>query len=65
MKLRFFVTVFVFLLSFSSVMAQEVIGWRLDPTGRFLDAEPVIEWSAEDNPGKNIVWKTAMPNWSN
>jgi outer membrane protein assembly factor BamB len=64
-KLRFFVTVFVFLLSFSSVMAQEVIGWRSDPTGRFLDAEPVIEWSAEENPGKNIVWKTAMPNWSN
>ena len=65
MKLSFLLITLVVVFSCSGLMAQEVIGWRSDPTGRFLDAEPVIEWSAESNPGKNIVWKTAMPNWSN
>jgi len=41
--------------------SQQVVGWHLDTTGRFLDAAPPIEWSAE----KNILWKTLMPNWSN
>lgn len=38
-----------------------VVGWRTDTTGRYLDATPTIEWTAE----KNVVWKTKMPNWSN
>ncbi|MCE5278738.1 MAG: PQQ-like beta-propeller repeat protein [Planctomycetaceae bacterium] len=36
-------------------------GWRGDGTGRFPQARPVIEWS----PQKNVLWKTALPSWSN
>lgn len=60
-KMRFLGIVFVFLLACSSLMAQDVIGWRTDTTGRFLDADPPTEWSAE----KNVIWKTKMPNWTN
>ena len=47
----------VFLFGCSSAMAQ-VIGWRTgDSSGRFLDAAPPTEWTAETN----TVWKTALP----
>lgn len=36
-------------------------GWRMDGTGCYADADPPTEWSAD----KNVVWKTALPNWSN
>ena len=65
MKVKLLLAVFVFLLSCSGLIAQEVIEWRMDPTGRFPDATPPVEWSAEENAEKNIAWKTAMPGWSN
>jgi outer membrane protein assembly factor BamB len=37
------------------------LGWRGDGTGRFPAARPVTEWG----PGKNVVWRAAMPGWSN
>jgi len=40
---------------------QSIVGWHVDTTGRYLDATPTIEWTAE----KNVVWKSAMPNWTN
>lgn len=39
------------------------VGWRGDLTGRFLGAEPVTEWDGAT--GRNILWKTSLPNWSN
>jgi len=52
----------------SSIIAQveaqqdgHIYGWRMDTTGRYLDANPTIEWTAETN----VIWKTPMPNWSN
>lgn len=37
--------------------AANPVGWRSDGTGRFPDARPVTEWSAE----KNVLWKTKLP----
>lgn len=37
------------------------IGWRTDGTGKYPDAVPPVEWSAQTN----VVWKTPMPSWSN
>ncbi|MCG3180252.1 MAG: hypothetical protein BIFFINMI_02610 [Phycisphaerae bacterium] len=37
------------------------VGWRTDGTGRYPDATPATEWSAD----KNVVWKTPLDNWSN
>jgi outer membrane protein assembly factor BamB len=37
------------------------LGWRGDGTGRFPGATPVTEWG----PDKNVVWRAAMPGWSN
>lgn len=41
--------------------ADPTFGWRGDGTGRFPRATPVVEWSAQTN----VVWKTALPTWSN
>jgi len=43
------------------VANDDIVGWRLDGSGHFAKADPPIELSPE----KNVVWKTAMPNWSN
>lgn len=61
MKMKFMITAFIFLFACSNVISQDIIGWRMDTTGRFLDADPPTEWSAE----KNVIWKTEMPNWGN
>jgi len=53
--------VFIACLVGSSVAVAQVAEWRMDSTGRFLDANPPMEWSAETN----VVWKTPMPNWGN
>lgn len=45
----------------SSAIADNISGWRMDTTGRFLDATPTMEWSAETN----VIWKTAMPGKGN
>ena len=41
--------------------AADAVGWRTDGTGKYLDANPTVEWS----PDSNVIWKTPMPNWSN
>ncbi len=53
--------VFAVCLLGSSIALAQISGWRIDSTGRYLDATPPTEWSAE----KNVVWKTPMPDWSN
>jgi outer membrane protein assembly factor BamB len=35
--------------------------FRNDGSGRFPDAQPTVKWSTTDN----VLWKTALPNWSN
>jgi len=45
----------------TSGLHAATVGWRTDGTGRYADAKPVTEWAAD----KNVVWKTAMPSWSN
>ncbi len=45
----------------SAAVAGDVVGWRTDGTGKYLDANPTIEWSPE----KSIIWKTEMPSKSN
>jgi outer membrane protein assembly factor BamB len=41
--------------------AADTVGWRMDGDGRYPETNPPIEWS----PSENVVWKTAMPSWSN
>ncbi len=41
--------------------ASQPIGWRTDATGKYPDAQPPREWGPE----KNVVWRTAMPGFSN
>lgn len=55
----YFVLLFVF--SFLGHVGAEPVGWRTDGDGRYPDANPPIHWSPDDN----VVWKTAMPAWSN
>lgn len=55
----YFVLWFVF--SFRAPVGAEPVGWRMDGDGRYPDANPPIHWSPDDN----VVWKTAMPAWSN
>ena len=55
----YLVLMFVF-ASWGPVNAEPV-GWRADGTGRYPDADPPIHWA----PDVNVVWKTAMPSWSN
>jgi len=37
------------------------IGWRADGSGVYPGAEPPGVWKEDEN----LVWKTALPNWSN
>jgi outer membrane protein assembly factor BamB len=41
-------------------IGQESIGWRTDGSGRYPKADPPKAWGVD----KNVVWKTAMPNFS-
>ncbi len=44
--------------------APAMIGWRHDGTGHFPDdCKPVRQWDGQS--GKNIVWKTPLPNFGN
>ena len=49
------------LLTVAVGQAQEPFGFRGNGQGRFPDAQPVTEWGTD----KNVVWKTALPKWSN
>lgn len=51
----------MFIFSFGAPVNAEPVGWRTDGTGRYPAADPPIHWS----PDVNVVWKTAMPSWSN
>ncbi|MBN2583163.1 MAG: PQQ-binding-like beta-propeller repeat protein [Planctomycetes bacterium] len=42
-------------------LAEDVVGWRTDWTGKYPDADPPLTWSATEN----VVWKTPMPSASN
>lgn len=53
-------TLLVVLLSGVS-HAADVTGWRTDGTGRYPQATPPKEWTAE----KNVIWQTKMPGPSN
>ena len=61
MKIKFLGIALSLLFVCSSVIAQEIVGWRTDGTGKYIDATPPTEWSAE----KNVLWKTKMPDKSN
>jgi len=50
----------VLLLSGVPALADAPVGWRTDGTGRYPQANPPTEWSAENN----VVWKTALPGRS-
>lgn len=39
------------------VMSAPPIGFRTDGTGRYLDADPPLEWSTE----QNVIWKIDLP----
>jgi outer membrane protein assembly factor BamB len=43
------------------ILAATIAGWRTDGTGRYPDAQPVTEFSTE----QNVVWHTPLPKWSN
>lgn len=43
------------------VHADAPVGWRTDATGKYPAAQPPREWG----PQKNVVWRTAMPRFSN
>lgn len=54
----------LFLLALLPAMAlanDDVVGWRVDGSGLYLNAEPPTTWSAD----QNIEWQTKMSNWSN
>ena len=53
--------VLLFVFSTWAAVNAEPVGWRTDGDGRYPDADPPIRWS----PDVNVVWKTAMPSWSN
>jgi outer membrane protein assembly factor BamB len=42
-------------------MAAPLTGFRDDGAGRYPDATPVLTWG----PASNVLWKTALPDWSN
>ncbi len=56
-----FPTLFFILCSAAAWSGDDVIGWRVNGTGLYNDANPPMEWSAE----KNVLWKTKMSDWSN
>lgn len=45
----------------SAVLAQGLMGWRTDGTGRYPDATPPTTWGPE----QNVVWSTPTPAFSN
>jgi len=51
----------IVMMWFAPLATAQVIGWRTDATGRYPDADPPIEWSAD----QNVVWSTPLPAWSN
>ncbi|MEQ8786308.1 MAG: PQQ-binding-like beta-propeller repeat protein [Pirellulaceae bacterium] len=52
------ITMFVLLFSVcGSAMGQAPIGFRTDGTGRYLDADPPLHWSVDEN----VVWKIDLP----
>jgi len=61
MKIKLLGIALLCLFACSSVMAQRMVGWRTDGTGKYLNTTPPTKWSAE----KNVVWKTKMPSQSN
>lgn len=40
---------------------DDVIGWRVDGSGLYLQAEPPTVWGAD----QHIHWRTPLPDWSN
>lgn len=62
-----------FLMKFSSLVSLTSLsfliastlspgaGWRTDGSGLYPDADPVVEWSTEDN----VIYKTPLPDWGN
>lgn len=49
------------LLLCSEALSAEVVGWRTDGSGAYPHADAVTEWSVTTN----VIWKTALPRWSN
>ena len=41
--------------------AATTTGFRDDGSGRYPDANPIVQWSVTNH----VVWKTALTNWSN
>jgi outer membrane protein assembly factor BamB len=41
--------------------AEAAVGWRTDGTGKYPEATPPTEWSADTN----VIWSTPMPDRSN
>lgn len=54
---------FVCLLSLATVAvaADPAVGFRTDGTGAYPDSNPTVEWGR----GRNVIWATDMPAWSN
>lgn len=48
-------------LAIAGVVIAETVGWRTDGTGAYPKANPPTEWGK----GSNILWSTAITNWSN
>jgi outer membrane protein assembly factor BamB len=44
----------------AAVSAGPPVGWRNDGTGKFLAANPPINWSAD----RNVIWRIEMPGCS-
>jgi len=65
MKKAFVLICALCLMNESAGIAQEVVGWRTDGTGRYPSANPPTEWSHTKDEKKNIIWATEMPSWSN
>jgi len=45
----------------SPLVAQDIIGWRTDGTGKYPQATPVLSWAKD----KNVLWHSKMPASSN
>ncbi|MDJ0841149.1 MAG: PQQ-binding-like beta-propeller repeat protein [Acidobacteriota bacterium] len=54
-------TALLLLAAASLAAGDQITGWRTDGTGSYMSATPPTVFDAE----KNVVWKTAMPDWSN
>lgn len=60
MKQKAFLATLLFLALAVPVMAAQT-GFRGDGSGRYPEAQPPLQWS----PTNNVLWKTALTNWSN